>query len=239
MPMENKIRLDKYIQLTCLLSKKEIHTLLKDKQVRVDGNLVVSPKFRITDKQKVSINQREIQNEPFVYYMLNKPKGVISALKDENELTVLDLLNVENKHTLRIMGRLDKDTTGLMILTNNTALIKSVTLLKYHVSKTYEVVLKYPVDITYPSKFLTGIIIDDNIACQPAYLSIVDEFHVIVELYEGKYHQIKKMFRSLNNEVIDLKRIKINQLTLDKYLLEGMYRKLTEKEVEQLSRKKD
>ena len=228
------MRIDKFLQLTCHYSKQEIQSLIKNGQVTIDGQCVFSGKTQCFSNQQVSVYDHIIEKSPYVYYMLNKPQGYISALKDTTWPTVMDLINEKDKEYLRIMGRLDKDTTGLMILTNNTQAISNVTLPQSHIPKKYAVTLREPLDHDLLYLFEEGIIIDGNVKCQPATIEVIDPTHVYLTIYEGRYHQVKKMFLSLQNEVIALKRIQMNELCLDPHLPLGHYRQLSKQEVDLL-----
>lgn len=225
------IRLDKYLSITCKMTKQEIQECLKQGKVQIDNEIIYDKKKIISLQQKVKVNNREITRPVFIYYMLNKPKGVVSALKDLNETTILDLMDVPYKEELRIMGRLDKDTTGLVILTNDLRLIKHHTLPQYQVQKIYEVVLKEPITSKMIEQFKKGVVIDQNVVCKEATLIKLNEYTAQVILTEGKYHQIKKMFLSVGNQVVELKRIAMNQLKLDDRLSLGKYRELNGQEI--------
>ncbi len=165
--------------------------------------------------------------------MLNKPKGYLCANKDEKEKCVVDLIDYLDCFCL---GRLDRDTTGLLILTNDKSL-KKLLLPQNHVKKTYLVETKEKLKKEDQEVFKRGIIIDQSIQCLPAKLEILDDFHGYVTLEEGKYHQIKKMFLSLKNEVVSLKRISFDEIYLDEDLLEGMSRPLNNEERNKLIKK--
>ncbi len=228
------MRVDKFIQLTKQLSKQDIKELFKHQDISINREFITSLKQDVTPLDKVYIKEELITEAPYVYIMMNKPKGVLSALKDEYEKTVLDLIDHPRKDSLRIMGRLDRDTTGLMILTNDNRLIKRVTLPDYHVEKEYEVVLRDPICKDAIKQFADGIMIDQNILLKPAHLKIIDDTHVKLTISEGRYHQVKKMFLSISNEVIDLKRIRIHYLCLDPSLKLGSYKELSSEEIAQL-----
>lgn len=228
------MRLDKYLQLTKLLSKKEIQQLLKQQVITVNENKATSVKQEVSKTDRISISGISITEPPYLYLMVNKPAGVLSALKDAQEKTVLDLIEHPRKDSLRIMGRLDRDTTGLMILTNDTRLIKRITLPESHVEKEYEVTLRDSVSKAAVKAFIDGLIIDKNVQLKPAKLTILDDYHVRVVISEGRYHQIKKMFLSLHNEVLSLKRIRIHHLDLDASLSLGQFKCLDEKEINKL-----
>ena len=165
--------------------------------------------------------------------MLNKPQGYLCANKDEKEKCVVDLIDYPDCFCL---GRLDRDTTGLLILTNDKSL-KKLLLPQNHVKKTYLVETKERLKKEDQEAFKRGIIIDQKIQCLPAKLEIIDDFHGYVTIEEGKYHQIKKMFLSLKNEVVSLKRISFDEILLDENLSEGMSRPLNKEERNKLIKK--
>lgn len=228
------MRLDKYLQLTKQLSKIEIQQLLKQQAITVNENKASSVKQDISKTDRICISGIRITEPPYLYLMVNKPAGVLSALKDAQEKTIMDLIEHPRKDSLRIMGRLDRDTTGLMILTNDTQSIKRITLPESHVEKEYEVTLRDTVSKTAVKAFADGLIIDNDVQLKPAKLTILDDYHVKVIISEGRYHQIKKMFLSLHNEVLSLKRIRIHHLYLDASLSLGQFKCLDEKEIDKL-----
>lgn len=237
MSVESRMRLDKYLQLTKQFSKKEIQQLLKQHAITVNGNEADSLKQDVSKTDKVCLMGSRITEAPYFYLMVNKPAGILSALKDSHEKTIMDLIEHPRKDSLRIMGRLDRDTTGLMILTNDTRTIKRITLPQSHVEKEYEVTLRDPISKVAVQAFAEGLFIDQNVQLKPAELTILDDYHVKVIISEGRYHQIKKMFLSIHNQVLTLKRIRIHHLYLDDSLALGQYKCLDEQEIEQLTAK--
>lgn len=208
-------------------NKKESCLLIKNGYITVNGFKIDDPYTEIKDTDMIIYNGKILDSSPIVYYMLNKPKGYISANKDDKPC-VLDLFE---RKDLSIAGRLDKDTTGLMILSNDKSLIKKITLPQYHLKKMYLVETLKKISKQDINKCKEGIIIDNNVICRPAVMSIINDYHCYITLTEGKYHQVKKMFLSMNNQVLSLKRVKIGEIDLDDKLKEGEYRKLTKEEV--------
>lgn len=228
------MRLDLYLNLTLKLDKKTIQTILKNGEIKINDDIVKSNKHRFNlGVDKVYYQNSLLTSMPFTYIMLNKPKGYLSANNDLNNTTVMDLIDEKYRH-LSIVGRLDKDTTGLMILTDDKIALKHLTHPNFNHEKEYIVNLKNNLTDLDVEKFKKGIIIDKHILLQPAILQIIQPKVAKVIIKEGKYHQIKKMFLSLGNEVVELKRIRINKLILDQNLKEGEYKKLTEKEINKL-----
>ena len=212
---------------------KECKTLIKHGFIQVNGVVETNYKRKIQEEDILIYRGKKLKSQPFHYLMLNKPKGYLCANKDEKEKCVVDLIDYLDCFCL---GRLDRDTTGLLILTNDKSL-KKLLLPQNHVKKTYLVETKEKLKKEDQEIFKRGIIIDQSIQCLPAKLVILDDFHGYVTLEEGKYHQIKKMFLSLKNEVVSLKRISFDEIYLDEDLLEGMSRPLNKEERNKLIKK--
>lgn len=208
---------------------KQCRTLLKHQKVYINGMIINDIHYIVNENDKIIVDAKEIDSQPFVYYMLNKPKGYLSASSDINSPCVSDIIKQQNCYCI---GRLDKDTTGLLLMTNDKTLSKRLLLPQVHKVKVYEVKTKYPILKSLVLRFEEGIIIDKNVKCQSALLKIVEENKCVVTLCEGKYHQIKKMFLSCDNEVVELKRISFAGLMLDSSLKEGEYRALNLQEIE-------
>lgn len=208
-------------------NKKESYNLVKKGYISVNNVIVDNPLLMIDECDVVMCQNKKLNSSPLVYYMLNKPKGYISANRDDNPC-VLDLFD---RKDLSIAGRLDRDTTGLMLLTNDKSLIKKITLPDNHLPKKYLVKVQNKLEDFLVEKCRKGIIIDNDVLCLPAILEIIDDYHCYLTINEGKYHQIKKMFLSMNNKVLELKRVKIGDIELDLELKEGEYRKLTKEEL--------
>lgn len=208
---------------------KQCKTLIKHQCVQVNGVYVQEVKLLVCMYDVIEVYQKKIE-WPFVYYMLNKPQGYLSASYDKNEHYVLELFD---KSDCFCLGRLDKDTTGLLIVTNDASL-KSLLLPQNHIEKTYEVDVDKDLEDDLVEKFLKGIIIDKKITCLPAKLEIIEERHCLVTVCEGKYHQVKKMFLSCGYIVKALKRVSFGDLSLDISLKEGEYRELSFHEINQL-----
>ena len=164
---------------------------------------------------------------------MNKPKGVLSATMDRHAMTALDLIDQKDRYSdLFIAGRLDKDSTGFLLITNDGAFAHDLLSPKRHVNKTYEVLLSHDDFYGYEQAFKKGIVLDDGYVCKPAVFTALTECRCIIKIYEGKFHQIKRMFKSLGNEVVNLKRIAMGDVSLDPCLKEGEYRRLTDEEYE-------
>ena len=212
------MRLDKFLSDMKIEKRSKIKKLLKEKEVTVNGEIVTDRKIIIDEfKDIVKYKGNEIKYRKYVYLMLNKPAGVISATKDRNK-TVIDLLNEKYKEMgIFPMGRLDQDTVGLLILTNDGVLSHNVLSPKKHIDKTYYAIVNGKIENKHIELFKKGIVIDGNIKCMPATL--------------------KRMVEAINLKVTYLKRIKMGKLNLDNTLKEGMYRELTEEEISLLEKR--
>ena len=233
------MRLDKFLVEMGLGSRTEVKRLLKKKQVLVNGKIETSAKIQIDENQdEISVNKRVLDYEKFVYYLLNKPKGVISATEDANHQIVLDLLDesARQKEVFPV-GRLDIDTHGLLLLTNNGALAHAMLSPKKHVAKVYRAKVDGIITEKDVEHFEAGIELKD-FTCQPAKLTILEvneeQQTSLVEIIisEGKFHQIKKMFLTVGVKVTSLKRTHFGDFELNPNLATGEYRVLNQAELE-------
>ena len=236
------MRLDKFLVEMGFGSRTEVKQLLKKKQVLVNGKIETSAKVQIDENQdEISVNNRVLVYERFVYYLLNKPKGVISATEDDKHRTVLDLLN-ENARQKEVfpVGRLDIDTHGLLLLTNNGALAHAMLSPKKHVAKVYRAKVDGIITEKDVEHFEAGIELKD-FTCQPAKLTILEvneeQQTSLVEIIisEGKFHQVKRMVQACGKTVTDLERLSMGPLMLDERLELGTFRRLTKEELEKLT----
>lgn len=202
--------------------------LIKQGEIMVNDVVMTDHKYPVKFNDQIVYQQTILKAQPFTYIMLNKPKGYICANHDIKYPCVIDL--IANKQCY-CLGRLDKNTTGLLVLTDDHSLSKKLLLPSNHITKKYLVGTQKKITNDLKEVFLQGIIIDRNIKCLPADFEMIDDFHCYLSISEGKYHQIKKMFKSLDNEVISLKRIEFGALKLDKQLVEGEFRDLTNQEI--------
>ena len=235
------MRLDKFLVDCGVGSRSQVKTFLKKKQVTVNGQVETSPKTQIDeDKDQIAYLGQELTHETFVYYLLNKPQGVISATEDSRHKTVLDLLDETARHKQVFpVGRLDIDTHGLLLLTNNGDLAHAMLSPKKHVDKIYQAKVAGIMDEEDILAFEKGIKLKDH-TCQPAKLEIVSVDRnastslVQITVAEGKFHQVKRMMEALGKKVTYLKRLSMGPLALPSDLPTGKYRSLTEKELELL-----
>lgn len=233
-------RLDKILANLGFGSRKEVKSLVKNGRVEVDGEIVKDSSMSIDpEKSIVKVNGEELLYRKYIYLMMNKPDGVISATFDNRDETVIDLLDIDYQVFKPFpVGRLDKDTVGLLLITNDGELNHKLISPKWHVDKVYYAEIDKEVNEGDIEAFKKGIILDDDYKCLPAKLEIVDANEdgskVYITIQEGKFHQVKRMFQAREKEVVYLKRVKFGNLSLDTELMEGDYRELTEEELETL-----
>lgn len=225
------MRLDKFLCEMNIGTRSQVKDLIRKGQVTINGNIAKKPEEKIVeDKDLITLQGRVLTYQKFYYYMLNKPQGVVSATKDNMDKTVLDLLKTDRTDIFPV-GRLDKDTEGLLLLTNDGELAHNMLSPKKHVDKTYLVTIKrtlLPKEITALEQ---GVDIGDEKLTAPARVVVSDAEHIQLTIHEGRFHQVKRMLKAVDNEVLALKRITFGGLTLDESLAPGEYRELTEQEV--------
>ena len=235
------MRLDKYLVACAVGSRTEVKNFLKSGRVTVNGKKEKSAKLQINeDTDEICFDGQKLDYEEFVYYMMNKPQGVISATEDPKHKTVLDLLDdlARSKEVFPV-GRLDIDTHGLLLLTNDGKLAHALLSPKRHVDKTYLAQVKGIMTDEDIETFAQGIPLKD-FTCQPAKLELVsvdtekDQSLVRVTIAEGKFHQVKRMVAYCGKEVVDLQRLTMGTLTLDENLKRGEWRRLSKEELEGL-----
>ncbi len=238
------IRLDKYLADMGEGTRQEVKGYIRQGRVSVDGVPVRKPEYKIDERsQSVRLDEREIRYSRYEYYMLNKPAGVISAARDPSEKTVIDLITGKKRKDLFPAGRLDKDTEGLLLITNDGALAHRLLSPKYHVDKCYYAKIEGIVTEEDRQRFAEGINIgteDNEELTAPARLEIIaadedagmSEIRLVIQ--EGKYHQVKRMFGAAGKTVLYLRRESMGALVLDKKLKPGEYRRLTDEELKSL-----
>jgi len=230
-----KIRLDKLISNMGYGSRSEIKKYIKQNRVRVNEDIAKTPNQMMEDGDKVIFDGKIIEYKEFHYYILNKPQGVISATEDKKDKTVIDLLETRiQKLGLFPVGRLDKDTEGLLVLTNDGALSYELLSPKKHVPKVYYVELESLVTDEDIKRIEEGMELDDFTAMPGEFERLEDGKAGFITIHEGKFHQVKKMFIALDNEVEYLQRVKMGGLELDPELGLGEYRELSDEELERL-----
>lgn len=235
-------RLDKVLANLGYGSRKEVKALVKNKEVLIDGEIAVDSSMQIDpEKSEIIVAGEKVNYRQFIYLLMNKPAGVVSATFDKFDETVIDLIDDEYKVFEPFpVGRLDKDTVGFLLVTNDGELNHRLISPKWHVDKVYYAEIDKKVEESDIKAFESGITLDDGYKCMPAKLEILSAddngSEVRVTIQEGKFHQVKRMFNSVGKNVVYLKRIRFGPLSLPEDLDEGQYRELTEKEIELLKK---
>jgi 16S rRNA pseudouridine516 synthase len=230
------MRIDKLLANSGYGSRKDVKKLLKSGAVLCNDVKIADGKAHVDpEKDQITVYGEPVQYREFIYVMMNKPKGYISATEDDRLKTVLDLLEPEDAHMKPFpVGRLDRDTEGLLVLTNDGHLAHDVLAPKKHVPKTYYAIIDGAVDEVDIERFNQGVTLDDGYVTKPGELTILksgtqSEIELIIT--EGKFHQVKRMFEAVGKKVLYLKRISMGALKLDESLELGEYRELTEEEL--------
>ena len=237
------MRLDKLLANMGFGTRKTVKTLLKAKEVTVNGIVIKDGKSQVDpDKDKVVVAGEAVEYQEFVYFMLHKPQGVVSATNDNLHKTVIDLLAPKDQVLDPFpVGRLDKDTEGLLLLTNDGTLAHNLLSPKKHVDKCYKATINGIVNEQDIVAFKNGITLNDGFNCQSAELDILsidvdaEQSIIQVTIHEGKFHQVKRMFEAVGKSVTYLKRLSMGNLKLDETLEIGKYRQLTEEELSSLT----
>lgn len=229
-------RLDKILSSALKISRADVKKLMKKQSVTVNGASVKSGEMKIDpDTDEIRLNGRDVVYQKNIYLMMNKPEGVISASNDRSQETVVDLVPEEfRRDGLFPAGRLDADTTGFVLITDDGDFAHRILSPKNHVEKTYHARLAQRLSDGDIERFLSGIELKDGTLCLEARLRVVEDGEtplVEVVIHEGKYHQVKRMFAALGNRVVQLRRIKIGGLSLDGTLAEGECREITREEI--------
>ena len=232
-------RLDKIISATGKKSRREVNLLVKQGRILVDGVPAGAPDMKVDPAvSEILLDGESIGYQRFTYIMLHKPSGVLSAVEDRRQKTVLDLLPEElQKRGLSPVGRLDKDTEGLLLLTNNGELTHQLLSPRHHVDKVYYARVEGQLEQADCDAFAAGMTLGDGLECMPAGLEILSPHEALVTLQEGKFHQVKRMLAARGKPVTYLKRLSMGPLRLDETLQVGEFRHLTAEEVESLERR--
>lgn len=230
------MRIDKYLTKTGLGNKKQVKTILKRKQIIVEDKVVSNEGFQVTEQTNVFYKNNDslqkLEYEEYIYLMLHKPQNYVSATQDNLHHSVLELITEYQERELHIVGRLDIDTEGLLLITDDGDFTHKVTSPKSNISKTYYVEFSGTLVNDAKDKVEEGIILDDGERTLPGKLEIVSENIAYITICEGKFHQVKRMFAGLGAKVTYLKRVKIGDLELDIEL--GKYRKLTKDDLNKI-----
>lgn len=233
-----KLRLDKYLSETMHGTRSEVKKAVRKGLVQVNAQTVQKPEYQVdTEKDQVLFDGKPAVYAEYEYYMLNKPAGVISASTDSREKCVVDLITERKRKDLFPVGRLDRDTEGLLLITNDGALAHRLLSPKKHVDKVYYARIRGRVTQEEAEAFLKGVDIGEEKPALPAELRILDSAEVSeveVTIREGKFHQVKRMFQAVGMEVLYLKRLQMGTLVLDTTLKPGEYRTLNRNELDRL-----
>lgn len=225
------IRLDKFLCEAGAGSRSEVKLLIKKGRVTINGTVAKAPETKVDEKNdQVALDAQPLSYEKFVYYMLHKPAGVVTATRDNHEKTVMELLKDAPGKDLFPAGRLDKDTEGLLLITNDGALSHRLLSSAKHVDKTYLVRTKAPVTDEMRRRLEEGVDIGDEKPTLPAKAELTEDGELLLTVTEGRFHQVKRMLSAVGNEVVYLKRLSMGPLVLDGALSKGEYRVLTQEE---------
>jgi 16S rRNA pseudouridine516 synthase len=226
------MRLDRFLIRRGVHSGKEVARLLADGMVQVDGKIEVSGLIKINRFSRVELDGEILQAQEAVYLMLHKPAGYLSATTDPLHPTVIELIDHPLRHELHLAGRLDRASTGLLLLTNDGRWSKGVTEPVEEISKVYRVTTRDRISPETADIFARGIYFAyEDLTTRPAVLEVLGEREALLTIHEGRYHQVKRMFHAVGNQVLSLHRERIGLLALDESLPPGKYRRLTADEI--------
>lgn len=233
--MGKMLRLDKFLADMGVGTRSQLKNIIRKGRVSVNHEMVCSPERKVNpDLDVVSVDGTCVSYTEKEYYMLHKPAGVISATEDSRHKTVLDLIESKQRKDLFPVGRLDVDTEGLLLITNDGALAHRLLSPKKHVDKIYYVEVDREIPESTNKRFAEGIQLEDGTVFQPAVLKQETQKSAYLTIQEGKFHQVKRMFQAVGCKVTYLKRISMGPLVLDVNLACGAYRKLTTNEIQML-----
>ncbi|MEE3635543.1 16S rRNA pseudouridine(516) synthase [Pseudomonas sp. AL 58] len=227
------MRLDRFLSNLPCYNRQQVRLLLAERRVRVDGTQVGDPRHEVREFSRIEVDDQLVQaGRALRYFMLHKPAGCVSATVDPQHRTVLDLLDEPDKHDLHIAGRLDYNTTGLLLITNDGQWSRRLTQPQTKLPKVYYVETEHVIDEHYIEKFREGFYFAfEDLTTQPADLTILSPHSARLSIVEGRYHQVKRMFGFFDNKVIRLHREHMGPLQLDPSLLPGEYRALRPDEI--------
>ncbi|WP_339538843.1 pseudouridine synthase [Pseudomonas sp. RA_15y_Pfl2_54] len=228
------MRVDRFLSNLPRYNRQQVRLLLVEKRVRVDGKVVIDPHSDVLEFSRVEVDDQVLQlGKPARYFMLHKPAGCVSATRDPQHPTVLDLIDEPDKDDLHIAGRLDFNTTGLMLITNDGTWSRRLTQPQTKLPKVYYVETEQDIGAHYALTFAEGIYFAfEDLTTQPAHLELLGPRSARLSIVEGRYHQVKRMFGHFNNKVLRLHRDSIGPLLLDHALKPGEYRALRTEEIQ-------
>ena len=232
------MRLDKFLCEMNIGSRSQVKSYVKQGLVMINGVVSKDADIKIDEFQDiVSYKGKTLRYQQYHYYMLNKPRGVVCATQDNVSRVVLELLPAELRKGLFPVGRLDKDTEGLLLLTDDGELAHRLLSPTKHVDKTYLVQIALPLSAEECRTLEEGVDIGEDTHTRPAKVEVISDRQILLTIHEGKFHQVKRMLKAVGNEVTGLKRVKFGRLSLDETLDSGQYRELTDSEVTLLHEK--
>lgn len=227
------MRIDRFLSNNTPYSRKEVRKILAERQVKVEGVVVTDGSQHIDEFTHVELMGEEIQARRARYFMLHKPKGYLSATVDDQHPTALDLIDEPFKEELHIGGRLDLHTSGLLLITDDGKWSRHITAPKEKIPKVYLVDTADPITPETAKVFAEGVYFKyEDLTTSPAELELLDERKARLTIYEGRYHQVKRMFGSVGNRVVELHRESVGSISLDEQLKPGQYRHLTDDEIQ-------
>lgn len=227
-----RLRLDKYLAEMGCGTRSQVKTAIRKGRVKVNNKTIKSPEQKVNTKtDRVFLDEAEVSYVAMEYYMLNKPAGVVSAREDGRYPTVVELIDQKQRNDLFPVGRLDLDTEGLLLITNDGILCHELLSPKKHVEKTYYVEVDKEIPDKAVTQFQQGVDIGEEKLTLPAQLEILTKTTARLTIQEGKFHQVKRMFKTVGTNVVYLKRLSMGKLVLDPSLPCGQYRPLTESEI--------
>ncbi|MEJ5059566.1 MULTISPECIES: pseudouridine synthase [unclassified Pseudomonas] len=230
------MRIDRFLSNLPRFNRKQVRLLLVEKRVRIDGKIVSDPHAEVRDFSRVEVDDEVLQTgKPLRHFMLHKPAGCVSATRDPQHPTVLDLIHESDKEDLHIAGRLDFNTTGLMLITNDGSWSRRLTQPQTKLPKVYYVETEQDIGPEYAIKFNEGLYFAfEDLTTQPAVLELLGPRSARLSIIEGRYHQVKRMFGHFDNKVMRLHRERMGPLVLDESLKPGEYRPLSVEEIESI-----
>lgn len=231
------MRVDRFLSNLPHFNRQHVRLLLAERRIKVDGQVISDPHHEVREFNRVECDCQVLQiGKPARYFMLHKPTGCISATQDPKHPTVLDLIHETDKQDLHIAGRLDFNTTGLMLITNDGHWSRRLTQPKTKLPKVYRVETEQDIGPEYAPTFAAGLYFAfENLITQPATLQLLGPRCARLSIVEGRYHQVKRMFGHFNNKVVGLHRESIGPLQLDAALAPGQYRRLSAEEIQQIA----
>ncbi len=229
------MKIIKFLEQTMLLDSKSCEKLIKEKRIKVNDKIVTKHNLVVKEeKDIITLDDKQLIYEKFIYLMMNKRRGLVCATQDNFQKTIFEDIHEYKNRDLRIVGRLDKDTEGLLLITDDGNFIHHLTSPKHNINKTYYVEFSGEYKEEYEKRFEEGIVLDDGYKCLPAIIKKLDDKSCEITIQEGKFHQVKRMCADCGMHVTYLKRLAIGEVLLDEVLKIGEYRKLTIDEINKL-----